>query len=264
MTGEREVVREQLWNGPPGRRCLVVMDRPATREPTGTVCVAHGLTGDRSGPQELLAQLSADLCARLGVRVIRFDMTGSGDSEGDFADTRFSGMAEDFVGVARALCRPGEPLVCAGISIGGVPAVMAAHQLTRAGGADGPRPTGVLLLSSDLIQGVRFATEGVTAIRGGEFHLPAVFFRERESIRPRDLLLETGLPFLLCYGAADDKVAGESAWFAEHGGTVEAIAGDHLFESVAARRVLASACAGFLRSAFSLSPSTSDVREDAR
>ncbi|MGW7244225.1 alpha/beta hydrolase [Streptomyces sp. NPDC054804] len=262
MTGERKVIREQLWNGPPGRRCLVVTDHPADQEPTGTVCLAHGLTGDRVGPQELLAQLSAELCERLGVRVVRFDMAGSGDSEGDFADTRFSGMAEDFVRVARASCRPGEPLVCAGISIGGVPAVMAAHELTQAG--DGPLPTGVLLLSSDLIQGVRFATEGVTAIRSGEFHLPAAFFRERETIRPRDLLRETSLPFLLCYGTADDKVAGESAWFAEHGGTVEALESDHLFESAAARRALTDACARFLESSFPSPPSTSDVQEDAR
>ncbi len=262
MTGERKVIREQLWNGPPGRRCLVVTDRPTAQDPVGTVCLAHGLTGDRAGPQELLAQLSAELCERLGVRVIRFDMAGSGDSEGDFADTRFSGMTEDFVRVARALCRPGEPLVCAGISIGGVPAVMAAHELTRAD--DGPRPTGVLLLSSDLIQGVRFATEGVTPIRSGEFHLPPAFFRERETIRPRDLLLETGLPFLLCYGSADDKVAGESAWFTENGGTAVAVESDHLFESAAARQVLADACCRFLASTFPSAPSTSDVREDAR
>lgn len=262
MNGERNIIREQLWNGPPGRRCLVVTDRPAAGKPLGTVVLAHGLTGDRAGPQDLLAQLSAELCARLGVRVVRFDMAGSGDSEGDFADTRFSGMAADFIRVARATCPAGEPLVCAGISIGGVPAVMAAHEIGLRD--DGPRPAGVLLLSSDLIQGVRFATDGVTAIRGGEFHLPAAFFREREAVRPRDLLLATGLPFLLCHGTEDGKLARESAWFAGHGGRVEAVESDHLFESSAARRVLADACARFLVSTFSSSLSTSDVREDAR
>ncbi|SEG94243.1 putative redox protein [Actinacidiphila yanglinensis] len=262
MNGERTVVREQLWVGPPGRRCLVVTDRPAAGDVLGTVCLAHGLTGDRAGPQDLLARLSARLCARLGVRVVRFDMTGSGDSECDFAATRFSGMAGDFVRVARATCPAGEPLVCAGISIGGVPAVMAAHELGLLD--DGPRPAGVLLLSSDLIQGVRFATDGVTAIRGGEFHLPAAFFRERETIRPRDLLLATGLPFLLCYGTQDAKLAREATWFTGHGGTVRAVDSDHLFESSAARRVLADACARFLVSTFSSFLSTSDVREDAQ
>lgn len=262
MNGRRTIIREQQWIGPPGRRCLVVTDRPAAGDARGTVLLAHGLTGDRAGPQDLLAQLSAELCTRLGVRVIRFDMAGSGDSEGDFADTCFSGMAADFVRVARASCSTGEPLVCAGISIGGVPAVMAAHELGLV--EDGPRPAGVLLLSSDLIQGVRFATDGVTAIRGGEFHLPAAFFRERETIRPRDLLLATGLPFLLCHGTEDGKLARESAWFAEHGGTVEAVDSDHLFESSAARRVLADACAGFLLSTFPSSPLICDAREDAR
>lgn len=259
-----KVVREQTWTGPPGGRCLVVVDRPADREPVGTLCLAHGLTGDRAGPNDLLAQLSASMCAELGLQVVRFDMMGSGDSDGDFAETRFAGMAADFVRVTRDVCAQDNPLVCAGISIGGVPAVMAAHQLTRERDAvPGPRPAGVLLLSSDLIQGVRFATEGVTAIRDGEFHLPAAFFRERETIRPRDLLLETGLPFLLCYGRADGKVAAQAEWFSGHGGRVIAVDSDHLFESGAARRTLTAACARFLGPLFTSPPTNLDVREDA-
>ena len=246
MLAEVAVRRRQLWTpaAEGDGRCLTVVDDPVGVEPCGTVCLAHGLTGDRSGPAELLAQLAAELCRRCAVRVVRFDARGSADSGGTFEATTFAGMADDFVSVARAHTVPGLPLVAAGISIGGVPAVQAATRLA----GDGPlRLGGVLLLSSDLIEGVRFAAEGRTAIRGGEFHLPPSFFRERERIRPRGELMALGVPSALVYGSADTKLADAAAWFAARGTEVTPVECDHLFESQRSRRVLFDACAAFVR-----------------
>jgi pimeloyl-ACP methyl ester carboxylesterase len=170
-------------------------------------------------------------------------MRGSGDSPGEFGQTTFAGMVGDFVAVAARHAVSGLPVVCAGISIGGVPATVGAHRLWRDGDV---KVAGVVLMSSDLVEGVRFGAGAVTAIRGGEFHLPETFFRERESIRPRALLRQTALPFLLVYGRGDDKAAAESAWFRQNGGDVVAIDGDHLFESTAARQALLAAWLAFL------------------
>ncbi|WP_165956002.1 alpha/beta hydrolase [Streptomyces hainanensis] len=229
------MIREQRWIRSGGVRCLVVVDTPTRQPARGALCFAHGLTGDRVGPTELLSRLAAELCEAAGIRVVRFDARGSGDSEGKFEDTTFASMTEDFTRVALDTCPRDTPLICAGISIGGVPAVLAAEQLRT---LDGPRPVGVLLLSSDLIQDVRFVTEEITPIREGEFHLPDTFFRERETIRPRDILLSTGLPFALVYGDADSKVATQAAWFHARGGKVASLASDHLFENPSARRAL--------------------------
>jgi hypothetical protein len=240
------VVREQAFVPVTSGRCLTVVDRPAEGDARATVVLAHGLTGDRVGPAELLAGWSARLCRALRVRVVRFDFRGGGDSDGAFEALTFAGMTRDLVEVAVQHAEPARPLVCAGISIGGVPAALAAHALQQRGDVD---VGAVLLLSSDLVEGVRFATAGHTAIRGGEFHLPEAFFREREDLAPRTALVSTGLPFLLVHGTLDGKLVAAAEWFAAHGGQVVAVEGDHLFQSTQGRRRLHDACAGFLRQA---------------
>jgi pimeloyl-ACP methyl ester carboxylesterase len=237
------VRRRQLWTRTPRGTCLTVVDDPADgRRPKVAVCLAHGLTGDRSGPVELLSELAAALATRCGARVVRFDATGSGESSGEFRATTFAGMADDFVAVAEAHVPPGLPLITAGISIGGVPAVQAATRLAAT-----RRVVGVLLLSSDLIQGIRFGADDPQPIRGGEFALPGAFFREREAIRPRDELLALGVPAALVYGGIDDKLDKAATWFAETGAAVTRVDdADHLFDSSAARRVLLAACERFV------------------
>lgn len=238
------VRRRQLWTPTPEGACFTVVDEPADRPPEFAVCLAHGLTGDRSGPVGLLSELSAELARRCTARVVRFDATGSGESTGSFADTTFAAMAADFAAVAEQHVPADLPLVAAGISIGGVPAVQAATRLARV-----RRLIGVLLLSSDLLQGIRFAAEDPQPIRGGEFALPVSFFREREALRPRDELRALGVPVALVYGGADTKLEKAAGWFAETGAAVTRVDADHLFGSSDARRQVLAACEGFLADA---------------
>lgn len=238
------VIREQLICPVSSGYCLTAVDRPAYGGDRATIVIAHGLTGDRVGPAELLSRLSAGLCRELCVRVVRFDFRGSGDSSGDFAAQTFTGMTRDLVELTVRHAQPGRPVISSGISIGGVPAALAACQLSQESAAN---VAGVVLMSSDLIEGVRFGTTGPTAIRGGEFHLPELFFREREKIQPRTLLTATSMPFLLIYGTEDAKLAAAVPWFTAHGGSVVAVEGDHLFQSHQARRGLLEAWIHFVR-----------------
>lgn len=218
--------------------CLAVLDLP-DGPPRALVVCAHGLTGDRSGPAGLLAEWSARLSA-LGFAVVRFDFRGSGESFGEFEDTSFAGMIDDTVAVGTwARDRVGAvPVVAAGISIGGVPAALSAGRLNA---------SATVLMSSDLIEDVRFNTAGMTAIRGGEAHLPARFFRERETLHPRRALREMDRPWLLVYGAEDAKVAKAAVDLHALGADVVAVpSADHLFGSVAARKSLIAATADFL------------------
>ena len=55
-----------------------------------------------------------------GIGVLRFDFTGLGDSEGDFADSTFSGNVRDLVGAAAAMAEKGmAPRLLIGHSLGG-------------------------------------------------------------------------------------------------------------------------------------------------
>ena len=75
----------------------------------------------------------ADALADEGVAVLRFDFTGLGQSEGDFADTHFSSNVEDLVDAARFLGSQYEPpKILVGHSLGGTAMMAAAHEIPSA------------------------------------------------------------------------------------------------------------------------------------
>lgn len=68
--------------------------------------------------------------AALGITMLRFDMTGLGQSEGDFADTNFSTRVADIVSACEALGRDySAPSLLIGHSISGTASLAAAHQI---------------------------------------------------------------------------------------------------------------------------------------
>ena len=73
--------------------------------------------------------LSRALAAK-GFGVLRFDFTGLGGSEGDFANEDFSSNVADLLAAARALEeRHGAPALLVGHSLGGAAVLAAAHEL---------------------------------------------------------------------------------------------------------------------------------------
>ena len=70
-----------------------------------------------------------------GFAVLRFDFTGLGSSEGDFANTNFSSNVEDLVKAADYLRREFEaPSILIGHSLGGAAAIVAAREVPEAKG----------------------------------------------------------------------------------------------------------------------------------
>lgn len=68
--------------------------------------------------------------AREGIAVLRFDFTGLGNSDGDFANTNFSSNVEDIVAAGRFLEDRGEaPALLIGHSLGGSAVITAAGDL---------------------------------------------------------------------------------------------------------------------------------------
>lgn len=76
-----------------------------------------------------VTRISAEL-ARLGIAVLRFDFTGLGQSDGDFANTNFSSNVDDIIAAARHLRERFEtPSLLIGHSLGGAAALCAASRL---------------------------------------------------------------------------------------------------------------------------------------
>src|SRR5580698_4645675 len=68
-----------------------------------------------------------------GIAVLRFDFTGIGASEGEFANTTFSSNVDDLVAAADHLRRTlAAPAILIGHSLGGAAVLAAAHRIAEA------------------------------------------------------------------------------------------------------------------------------------
>lgn len=96
-------------------------------QPLGTTLFAHCFTCSKDIPaaRRIAARLTA-----MGLAVLRFDFTGLGHSEGEFANTDFSSNVEDLKAAAGYLAARGlPPALLIGHSLGGAAAILAAPEI---------------------------------------------------------------------------------------------------------------------------------------
>ena len=97
-----------------------------------TALFAHCFTCSKDIPAA--RRISARL-AGAGIAVLRFDFTGLGSSEGDFANTNFSSNVEDLVAAADFLRETyAAPSVLIGHSLGGAAVIAAASRIPEVKG----------------------------------------------------------------------------------------------------------------------------------
>src|SRR5215475_8671267 len=112
-----------------GERLAALIDKPAD-EPIGYVLFAHCFT---CGKDVLAAKRIAERLVVLGLAVVRFDFTGLGASEGEFANTTFSSNVGDLVAAANHLReRYRAPTLLIGHSLGGAAVLAAAGEIPEA------------------------------------------------------------------------------------------------------------------------------------
>src|SRR6202140_313122 len=112
-----------------GQMLAALLDLPE-REPAAYALFAHCFT---CGKDVLAAKRIAVALAEKGIAVLRFDFTGLGSSEGDFANSTFSSNVADLVRAADHLraTRKG-PAILIGHSLGGAAILAAAGQVPEA------------------------------------------------------------------------------------------------------------------------------------
>ena len=118
------------FEGAEGQTLAARLDMPA-HEPRAVALFAHcfSCSKDIHAAQRIARRL-----AERGIAVLRFDFTGLGHSEGDFANTNFSTNIQDLVAAAAWLRdNLGGPDLLVGHSLGGAAAVMAADQIDSVG-----------------------------------------------------------------------------------------------------------------------------------
>jgi len=108
-----------------GERLAALHEAPA--RPSASALFAHCFTCSKD--IAAATRISRALAAR-GIGVVRFDFTGLGNSEGDFANTDFSSNIDDLVSVADRMRELGTaPSLLVGHSLGGAAVIAAAGQI---------------------------------------------------------------------------------------------------------------------------------------
>ena len=109
-----------------GERLAALLDRP-DGEPAAYALFAHCFT---CGKDILAAKRIAERLTASGIAVLRFDFTGLGASEGEFANTTFSSNTADLVAAADHLRRTYRaPALLIGHSLGGAAVLAAAAEI---------------------------------------------------------------------------------------------------------------------------------------
>ena len=117
------------FTGSDGQQLAASLDLPE-REPLAYALFAHCFTCGKDG---LAAKRIATTLAARGIAVLRFDFTGLGSSEGDFANSTFSSNVADLVRAADHLRETRKaPAILIGHSLGGAAILAAAGQIPDA------------------------------------------------------------------------------------------------------------------------------------
>ncbi len=164
------------FTGSDGQQLAAALDLPE-REPLAYALFAHCFTCSKD---VLAARRIATTLAAKGIAVLRFDFTGLGSSEGDFANSTFSSNVADLVRAADHLRETRtSPAILIGHSLGGAAILAAAGQIpdakavvTIAAPSDPAHVTG---LFKDRIEDIRRQGKVEVSLAGRPFNITREF-----------------------------------------------------------------------------------------
>lgn len=153
---------------------------------------------------------------RQGLAVLRFDFTGLGESEGDFAGTTFTSNIEDLIAASSFMEREfGAPAILIGHSLGGAAVLQAAARLpsVRAIATIGAPfdPAHVKNLFVDSLPEIAAHGSADVVLGGRRFTLGAGFVRDLETHKVEETLAALGRPLLIFHSPVDNTVGIENA-----------------------------------------------------
>jgi len=168
------------------------------------------------GKDVLAAKRIAIALAAKGIATLRFDFTGLGSSEGDFANSTFSSNVADLVRAADHLRETrAAPAILIGHSLGGAAILAAAGQIAEAKAvitiAAPSDPAHVTHLFKDRIDDIRAQGEVEVSLAGRPFRIKREFL---DDVAEQNLMAQvTRLhkPLLIMHSPTDDTVGIDNA-----------------------------------------------------
>src|ERR1700710_1354031 len=200
------------FTGEGGHQLAAALDLPE-RQPLAYALFAHCFT---CGKDVLAARRIAVALAAKGIAVLRFDFTGLGSSEGDFANSTFSSNVADLVLAADHLRATGRaPAILIGHSLGGAAILAAAAQIpeakcvaTIAAPSD---PAHVTHLFKEHIPAIREQGEVEVSLSGRPFRIKREFLDDVAEHRLLDTVAKLHKALLVFHAPTDDYVSIDNA-----------------------------------------------------
>ena len=240
--------------GPSGARLAARVELPAGHV-RGFALFAHCFTCSKD--THAARRVSAEL-ARLGVGVVRFDFTGLGGSDGDFASTDFSSNVADVVAVARHVAeRFGSLDLLIGHSLGGAAVLCAALQL------DGLRGVVTIGAPADAahvlenfhgdVETIEREGEAEVDLAGRPFRIRREFLDDVRAAGVEEHIGRLRVPLMVMHSPVDETVGVENATriftAAKHPKSFVSLdRADHLLTNERDARHVASVIAGWFAS----------------
>jgi uncharacterized OsmC-like protein/fermentation-respiration switch protein FrsA (DUF1100 family) len=195
-----------------GRKLAALLDQPVG-EPRAYALFAHCFT---CGKDIRAAKRVAEGLTALGIAVLRFDFTGLGSSEGEFANSTFSSNVADLVAAANELRRRARaPAILIGHSLGGTAVLAAAAEVAEARAvvtiAAPCDPTHVTGLFKDRLDELVAKGEVEATLAGRQFRISRAFVDDlaEHKLLPRIADLRRAL--LIFHSPTDEVVGIENA-----------------------------------------------------
>ena len=233
------------------------MELPLNQEPHTFVLFAHCFTCNKDffAVRNISRALS-----KKGYGVLRFDFTGLGESEGDFADSNFSGNVEDLVAAAEFLGKEHRaPSLLVGHSLGGAAAIFASEKLDSVKavatiGAPSSQ-THVTHLIEDELSEIQKQGKATVNLGGRKFTIKEQFLKDLKERELKHFIKDLKKAFLVMHSPQDRVVeiknAEELYIAARHPKSFVSLDGaDHLMskteDSMYAGKVIAAWASRFL------------------
>jgi uncharacterized OsmC-like protein/alpha/beta superfamily hydrolase len=195
-----------------GEKLAALIDLPLGK-PVAYALFAHCFT---CGKDNLAAKRISERLSEVGIAVMRFDFTGLGMSEGEFANTHFSSNVEDLILAAKHLReRFGAPAILIGHSLGGAAVLAAAHKIpdaravvTIAAPCD---PSHVVGLFKDKVDAIRAQGEVEVSLVGRPFRIKREFLDDIAEKRLQESLASLRKALLIFHSPTDAQVGIDNA-----------------------------------------------------
>ncbi len=196
-----------------GQKLVGRLEFPADREPHNFALFAHCFTCTKN--LSAVKNISKALTQN-GFAVLRFDFTGLGESDGDFADTNFSGNVNDLIAASDFLKSNYQaPSLLIGHSLGGAAVIFAAAELSTVqavatvGAPSNPKHVQHLFRSG--LEEIKANGQAIINLSGRDFTIKKQFVDDLETKSLPETAKSLRKPLLVMHSPQDDTVGIKNA-----------------------------------------------------